>query len=126
MDACQSDQGRALAPVKPQLMGGGGATNLKRLFDVLHESIELSSAEEIKTACALIIEVQAMDSAERDCLRAAFRNGPLQDGEVPSKAGRNRLLDKGIMSKVVVKGDDGYNACTYKGLWAYRLLEAGA
>ena len=23
-------------------------------------------------------------------------------------------------------GEDGYNACTHKGAWAYRLLEAGA
>ena len=99
---------------------------LKQLLDALHESAELSSAEELQRACGLIIEVQAMDGAERDCIRASYRNGPLFDGDVPSKSGRDRLLDKGYMAKVVVKGEDGYNACTHKGAWAHRLIEAGA
>lgn len=99
---------------------------LKNLLDALHESTELSSSAELKCACELIIEVQAMGSAERDCIRAAYRAGPLFDGDVPSKTGRDRLIVLGYMSKVVVKGEDGYNACTNKGAWAYRLLEAGA
>lgn len=33
---------------------------LEQLLDALHESMELSSAEEIKRACELIIEVQGM------------------------------------------------------------------
>lgn len=99
---------------------------LKQLLDALHESTDLSSAEELKRSCELIIEVQAMDGAERDCIRAGYKHGPLFDGDVPSKSGRDRLLDKGYMAKVVVKGEDGYNACTYKGAWAHRLLEAGA
>ncbi|WP_035384023.1 hypothetical protein [Ferriphaselus sp. R-1] len=101
-------------------------TTLKLLLDALHESTDLSSAEEIKSAVALIIEVQSMDSAERDCIRAGYKYGPLFDGDVPSKGGRDQLLEKGYMAKVVVKGEDGYNACTNKGAWAYRLLEAGA
>ena len=99
---------------------------LKQLLDALYESTDLSSAEELKNACELIIEVQAMDGAERDCVRAAYQRGPLFDGDVPSKSGRNSLLEKGYMAKVVVKGEDGYNACTHKGAWAHRLLEAGA
>lgn len=99
---------------------------LKQLLDALCVGVDLSSAEELKSACELIIEVQAMDGAERDCIRAAYKNGPLFDGDVPSKSGRNSLLEKGYMAKVVVKGEDGYNACTHKGAWAHRLLEAGA
>jgi len=99
---------------------------LKQLLDAIHESTDLSSAEELKSSCELIIEVQAMDGAERDCIRAAYKRGPLFDGDVPSKSGRNSLLEKGYMAKVVVNGEDGYNACTYKGAWAYRLIEAGA
>ena len=99
---------------------------LKQLLDSIHESAELSSANELKRACELIIEVQAMDVAERDCIRAGYLHGPLFDGDVPSKSGRNRLLDKGYMAKVVVEAEDGYNACTHKGALAYRLLEAGA
>lgn len=100
--------------------------SLKELLGVLHESVELSSAEEIKIACELIIDVQNMDGSERDCIFAAYKRGPLFDGDVPSKGGRDSLLNKGYMAKVVVNGEDGYNACTHKGAWAYRLLAAGA
>lgn len=99
---------------------------LKQLLDALHESTDLSGSEELRYACKLIIEVQSMDAAERDCIKASYRSGPLFDGDVPSKSGRDRLLEKEYMAKVVVKGEDGYNACTNKGAWAYRLLEAGA
>lgn len=99
---------------------------LKQLLEALHEDIKTSTAEEIKAACELIIDVQRMNGGERDCIRATYRNGPLFDGDIPSKVGRNSLLENDYLAKVVVKGEDGYNACTHKGAWAHRLLEAGA
>jgi len=99
---------------------------LQQLLSALHESIDLSTAAEIQTACELIIEVQVMDDAERACIRASYKHGPLFDGDLPSKSARDRLLDKGHMVKVVANGQDGYNACTHNGAWVYRLLEAGA
>lgn len=99
---------------------------LADLLDVIHESVDLSSADELKRAVKLIIEVQAMDSGMRDCIRAAYLNGPIDDGDVPSKSGRDALLDSGYISKVVVKGEQGFNACTYKGSSAYKLIVAGA
>lgn len=98
---------------------------LEQLFDILHESVYTSSAEEIKYACRVIIDTQAMNSGERDCIRAAFLQGPLFDGDVPSKTDRDTLISKGYMVKVVVAGEEGFNACTYKGAMAYRLLEGG-
>lgn len=102
------------------------ATTLADLLCVLNESVELSSANELKDAIKLIIEVQAMNYGMRDCIRAAFLNGPLDDGDVPSKSGRDELLTSGYMSKIVVNGEEGYNALTYKGARAYRLIKAGA
>ncbi|GAT33274.1 hypothetical protein TSACC_21687 [Terrimicrobium sacchariphilum] len=99
---------------------------LKLLLESIHESTALSTPEELKKACVLIERVQGMNSAERDVIRATFRKGPLFDGDVPSKSGRDSLLSDGFVAKVVVKGEDGYNACTYKGRKAYRLIEAGA
>lgn len=95
---------------------------LKQLFDALHDDVSISSPEEIKESCELIIEVQAMGSDERDCIKAMYRHGPLFDGDIPSKFGRDKLLSKGYAAKVVVKGSDGYNACTYKGARAYKLI----
>lgn len=99
---------------------------LTKLLDALHESLETSSADEIKRACELITRVQNMDGGERETLRCAFKQGPLWDGDVPSKQARTQLVDEGFMARVVVKGEDGFNACTYKGAWAHRLIEAGA
>lgn len=97
-------------------------TNLKTLFEILHVNVEVSSKEEIVDACKLIAEAQEMTSAERDVIRATFYNGPLYDGDIPSKTGRDSLLSKGFITKVVVKGEDGFNACTSKGAYAYNLI----
>lgn len=99
---------------------------LGQLLSALHESLDTSSAEEIKDACELIIRVQAMDGGERDTIRAAYRSGPLFSGDLPSKTARDSLVAEGFMVQCVVKGEDGFNACTHKGAWAHRLIEAGA
>ena len=41
--------------------------------------------------------------------------GPLWDGDVVSKSDRDALLDIGACEKICVKGEDGFNACTYFG-----------
>ena len=99
---------------------------LKYLLDTLHESLYTSTADEIKKACSLIIAVQEMDTDARECIRASYKFGPLEDGDIPSVIARDKLVDSGYMARVVVEGHDGYNACTHSGAWAYRLLEAGA
>lgn len=99
--------------------------NLKQLLDALYESTDTSTAEELKRALELIIEVQEMSAGERDCIRAAHEAGPLFDGDVPSKLARDLLVTKRYLAHIVVKGESGYNACTYKGASAYRLLKAG-
>jgi hypothetical protein len=98
--------------------------NLNKLFDTLHVNVDYFNAEEIKEACEMIIRVQAMTGDEQDVINSAFKTGPLWDGDVPSKSGRDTLLWDGFISKVVVKGEEGYNALTYKGSSAYRLLKA--
>lgn len=99
---------------------------LSQLLSSLHEDIETSSTGDIKEACFLIIRVQEMDNGERDTIKAIFENGPLFDGDVPSKNSRDKLVKDGFIDKIVVKGEEGYNACTYKGSKAYRLIKAGA
>lgn len=99
---------------------------LKSLLGVLNKNLYMSPADEIKRSCALIIDVQEMDSDARDCIRVAYRSGPLKEDDVPSKIARDKLVDSDYMAKVVVAGVEGYTACTHKGAWAYLLLEAGA
>ena len=95
------------------------------MLAVLNESRELSFDEEIKDAEALIRKTAKLNDAERDTLVALFARGPLHDGDVPSKSGRDGLIDAGFAVKVVVNGLDGFNACTYDGRGAYRLIQSG-
>ena len=57
-----------------------------------------------------------------DTLAALVKNGPLWDGDVPCKSGRDLLLDLGLASKACVKGEQGYQVATYAG---YDVLTAG-
>lgn len=99
---------------------------VKTLLEALHISLDngLSTDGELKYAVKLIHEVEDMNDAMRDCICASFEKGPLFDGDVPSKTGRDALVEMGYMAHIVVKGQDGYNACTYKGASAYRVIRA--
>jgi hypothetical protein len=57
--------------------------------------------------------------ADIDSLIALVEHGPLWDGDVPSKSGRDALIDKGLAVRVLVNGCDGYTAATYAGRNAY-------
>lgn len=67
-----------------------------------------------------------MTGAEKDTLIALVETGPLWDGDVPSKQGRDSLVRQGLAAKVVVKGEDGWQAATYAGRDAYKALFPGA
>lgn len=56
---------------------------------------------------------------ELDTLNALVERGPLADGDVPSKSGRDNLIKLGFAMKTVVKGEDGFQVVTEKGLAAY-------
>ncbi|MBP6564013.1 MAG: hypothetical protein KA200_00210 [Burkholderiales bacterium] len=60
-----------------------------------------------------------LTGAEFDTLQALVLNGPLWDGDVPSKSGRDSLIDRKLAVRIVVRGEDGYTAATYAGrdLW---------
>ncbi len=60
--------------------------------------------------------------AERDTLEALVLHGPLYDGDVPSKSGRDSLIDRGLAVQVVVRGEDGHTAATYDGRDAWKAL----
>lgn len=57
--------------------------------------------------------------APLDTLIALCEAGPLDDGDVPSKQERDELVKHGYACRISVKGEQGYNAATYKGNIAY-------
>ncbi len=66
-----------------------------------------------------------LTGAEKDTLIALVEQGPLWDGDVPSKTGRDALMAQGLAVRVVVKGEDGWQAATYAGRDAYKALYPG-
>lgn len=66
-----------------------------------------------------------LTGGEKDTLVALVESGPLWDGDVPSKVGRDSLLQKDLAIRVVVKGEDGWQAATYKGRNIYMTLFPG-
>lgn len=66
-----------------------------------------------------------LTGAEKDTLIALVEQGPLWDGDVPSKQGRDSLVERGLAVKIVVKGEDGWQAATYSGRDTYKLLYPG-
>lgn len=51
------------------------------------------------------------------------KNGPVWDGDVICKGDRTALLKFGACAKVVVKGEDGFNACTYFGRMLLQIYD---
>lgn len=55
------------------------------------------------------------DGYSVDDLVALVERGPVWDGDVPSKSGRDELIQQGYAIRVVHKGEDGYTAASIKG-----------
>ena len=66
-----------------------------------------------------------LSAAEKDTLIALVEQGPLWDGDVPSKQGRDSLLMRGLAAKAIVKGEDGWQVATYDGRDAYKAMFPG-
>lgn len=52
-----------------------------------------------------------LSGAEIDTLRCLFARGPTQDGDLPSKSGRDALIDRGFAER-----GDGWNWITRDGV----------
>lgn len=96
----------------------------EELLNAMHYYKDLSTKEDLEYAYKIIVDAKCADSDIRDTLSAMYEHGPLFDGDVPSKSARNILVTDGYAARVVVNGEDGYNACTYKGRDLYKVLQA--
>ena len=97
--------------------------NIKLLLSAIHCNLSLCTHNEIINAIELISRVQDMTNSEIELIKALYENGPLDDGDIPSSKDRDILLAEGFISKRVIKGKNGYNACTHRGQMAYNLLK---
>lgn len=88
----------------------------------MHERVDLLDRGE----CDRLVHM--IDFARRnkwlhEQLYQLHSRGPVWDGDVISKSHRTDLLDIGACEKVVVKGQEGYNACTYFGRSLLRVYD---
>lgn len=74
---------------------------------------------------AAVSMYNAMSSSHQEALGQLVRTGPVEDGDVISKACRDDLLDWGLASRVVVKNQQGYTAANYMGWSVLRHGESG-
>lgn len=79
-----------------------------------------SPADAFEGGYARIDGASALTGAQIDTLIGLVERGPLYDGDVPSKSGRDQLIAMGLAMRVVAKGEDGYTAATYAGRDAYK------
>lgn len=89
----------------------------KRMLKTAHTMLQTadSTGAEFDMLCFTVWSL--LPSEARDTLRALCTNGPLWDGNVPSKNGRDTLINMGFASKAVVKGEHGFQVANYLG-WA--------
>lgn len=98
-------------------------TEVERLLSEIYLDINLSTDNELIDGIKVIIDVCNFTACSVTTLKALHENGPLFDGDIPSKSGLYSLIQYGCASKVIVRNKDGYNACTYKGSLAYKIIK---
>lgn len=95
-----------------------------KLYEAVH--VLPNDSHEYKADADRMIQIATeLSSGAREVLESAFENGPLESGDLVSKAGREECEAKGLMIQVVVKGEDSFNACTHLGAWVVRLFKTG-
>ena len=62
-----------------------------------------------------------LDPGERETLLCLVKQGPVWDGDVPSKSARTSLIGLGLASKAVVNGEQGYQVANYVGWTVLRV-----
>lgn len=64
----------------------------------------------------------ALNSGQREVLKQLLFQGPVWDGNVPSKAARDDLIGYGLATRCCFLGEQGYTAATYT---AYSVFDQG-
>jgi len=78
------------------------------------EGADLKDLEDPIVDLALHFLYLCLSSGAKDTLVKLVEKGILEDGDIPSKAGRDELLAQGLAAKIITP-HDGCNAATYAG-----------
>jgi len=62
-----------------------------------------------------------LSSAQREVLKQLLFQGPVWDGNVPSKAARDDLISLGFATRCCFMGEQGYTAATYRAFTIFKV-----
>lgn len=62
-----------------------------------------------------------LSNLQRTALKILIEEGPIHDGNIPSKSARDDLIAYGLVSRACVKGEQGYAVANYIGWDVYRI-----
>lgn len=97
------------------------------LLNVIHIVPSLSTDTEITSGMRLIEiarQLYTSKSAASEVLAQCYMHGPVNTGDLISKVGRTELVNLGLITVGVVKGEQGFYFCNYRGADVHHLLEA--
>lgn len=87
-----------------------------------YERIDLLDASE-RDELIQMIDFAKANKRLHEALYQLHAHGPVWDGDVISKSDRDALLAILACAKVVVRGQDGFNACTYFGRALLKIFD---
>ncbi len=80
------------------------------------DNLTLCTPVELVRAIELADFILQLNTGHLETLENLHKDGPIWDGDLITKAYRSDLLRCGAVVGVSVKGEEGFNACTYLGL----------
>lgn len=87
--------------------------------------LDIDDVEDIEQITKILVTASRIRNVSLAAtLDAIVTRGPLYDGDIPSKSDRDALLGHGVIEKVVVKGEQGYQAANYFGWAVWKSLKA--
>jgi len=85
--------------------------------------LDLDDIHDIPEITKITVAARRVESKSlMDTLESIVKCGPLNDGDVPSKTARDALLEMELINKVVVKGEQGFQAANYFGWAVWKTL----
>jgi hypothetical protein len=88
----------------------------------MNERVDLMDDEE-RVELLHMIDFSRNSRSLHEPLYQLCSRGPVFDGDVISKSARDALLTIGACAKVLVKGEDGFNAATYFGNYLLKVFD---
>ena len=58
----------------------------------------------------------------KDALSQLILKGPVEDGDITSKSKRDDLIEMGLANKIAHRGEFGFSAATYVGLYVFKAM----